>query len=104
MGTYVWLKDDIRNILISAHVTSTRMAQCAPSAGMLLYLRGYEAALTAVALACGIPPEQVAFSPAEAEAGRQSTDLSRRLLFETNAQPRPFALELTASGEHFQAE
>ena len=63
MSTHLWMKDDIRNILISARITSDATAQCAPSSGMAMYLRGYRSALTAIAVACGISPEQIGFSP-----------------------------------------
>jgi hypothetical protein len=59
MSTNLWFKDDIRNILASANASSAATALCAPSAAVLIYRRGYQAALMAVAMACGIPPEQV---------------------------------------------
>jgi hypothetical protein len=96
VSTHLWFKEDIRNILISAHVTCAMTARCAPSTGMLMYLRGCQAALTAVALACGIPPDQVVPSP-DAEADRQSANSASESPFETGDRPPGLILELSAT-------
>lgn len=59
MGIEMWFKEDMRNILISANASSATAALCAPGPAMQTYRLGYQAALMAVALACGIPPDQV---------------------------------------------
>ena len=62
MGIEMWLKDDVRNILISANASSAATAQLVPTAEVLTFRRGYQAALIAVGLACGLPPEQLGIS------------------------------------------
>ena len=59
MGIEIWFKEAYRNILISANASSATTALCAPGPAMQTYRLGYQAALMAVALACGIPPDQV---------------------------------------------
>lgn len=59
MGVEIWFKDDIRNILLSVNASSADAAQWAEATHIVAYRRGYQAALCAVALACGIPPGQV---------------------------------------------
>ena len=59
MGIEMWFKDDVRNILISANASSAATAEFASGPVMQTYRLGYQAALMTVALACGIPPDQV---------------------------------------------
>ena len=59
MGIEMWFKDDVRNILISANASSAATAEFASGPVMQTYRLGYQSALMAVALACGIPPDQV---------------------------------------------
>lgn len=59
MGIEMWFKDDLQHILTSANASSAATAECAPGPGVQMYRRGYQAALMAVALACGIAPDQV---------------------------------------------
>ena len=59
MGIEMWFKDDVRNILISANASSATTAEFASGPVMQTYRLGYQAALMTVALACGIPPDQV---------------------------------------------
>jgi hypothetical protein len=66
MSADIWFKEDIRNILISTNASSAATALCMPSPAVQIYRRGYEAAVMAIALACGILPEQIAFWPGAA--------------------------------------
>ncbi len=59
MAIEMWFKDDIKNILLSVNASSADTARWAETAAIAAYRRGYQAALCAVALACGIPPNQV---------------------------------------------
>jgi hypothetical protein len=96
VSTHLWFKEDIRNILLSAQVTCAMTAQCAPSASMLMYLRGCQAALTAVALACGIPPDEVT-PKVDEDAGRRSANLGEELsLWTADRLPRD-RLELSVT-------
>lgn len=59
MGIEMWFKDDIKNILLSVNASSADTARWAEAPHAVAYRRGYQAALCAVALACGISPGQV---------------------------------------------
>ena len=61
MSLDIWFKEDIKHILMAAERTNAlSLAQAEESAAdpniLRAYRRGYEAALTAVALACGLSP------------------------------------------------
>jgi hypothetical protein len=86
MSANLWFKDDIRNILVSVNVSSAATAQCESSAVVSLYRRGYQSAVMAVALACGIPPEEVGIRRDTAEF-RESPSPSDAWLREIVPQP-----------------
>ncbi len=59
MSLDIWFSEDIKHILMAAERASAlSLAQAEESAGdpntLRAYRRGYQAALTAIALACGI--------------------------------------------------
>jgi hypothetical protein len=56
LGVEIWFKEDIRNILLSVNVSSAATAKWSNDPEMIAYRQGYQAALAAVALACGISP------------------------------------------------
>lgn len=61
MGIEMWFREDIKHILQAAeHASALSLAQAAESArdvaGLRAYRRGYRAALSTVALACGLRP------------------------------------------------
>jgi hypothetical protein len=62
MSVDIWLKEDIRNILLSVNVSSAATAKWSNDPQMAAYRRGYQAALAAVALACGISPDLISLS------------------------------------------
>jgi hypothetical protein len=99
MGTHLWLTEDLRNILVSARVTSELTAQCAPVPSMVMYLHGYRSALAAVALACGIPPEQLGFGP-EADVSIRSTISGVESSVLASSQPAAVTLEASMSRDH----
>jgi hypothetical protein len=59
MGVDMWFKDDVRNILLSVNASSAATAQWSDSPHIVAYRRGYQEALMAVALACGIQPADI---------------------------------------------
>lgn len=59
MGVEIWFKEDIRNILLSIDVSSAATARWSNDPQMAAYRHGYQAALAAVALACGISPDLI---------------------------------------------
>jgi len=56
MAVEIWFKEDIRNILLSINASSAATARLSNDPQMIAYRQGYQAALAAVALACGISP------------------------------------------------
>jgi hypothetical protein len=79
MGIEMWFKDDVRNILISANASSAATAEFASGPAMLTYRLGYQSALMAVALACGIPPDQVGIPQVNLERSATVTADSLRI-------------------------
>jgi len=79
MGIEMWFKDDVRNILISANASSAATAEFASGPAVLTYRLGYQAALMAVALACGIPPDQVGIRPDTLQSVSPSGADARRI-------------------------
>ncbi len=56
MGIELWFKDDIRNLLLSLNASSAGAARWGLHQHLGAYRQGYQEALCAVALACGIAP------------------------------------------------
>ena len=69
MGIEIWFKEDIRNILTATNASSAATAQCIPGQAVQIYRHGYQAAVMAVALACGIAPEQINVWPGAIQNG-----------------------------------
>ena len=63
MGIELWFKEDIRNILIATNVSSAATAGDIPDPAVQVYRRGYQAAIVAMGLACGISPDQLEIRP-----------------------------------------
>lgn len=66
MSLDIWFSEDIKHILLAAERASAsslaQAAECATDLQTLrAYQRGYRAALSAVALACGLSPEEAPF-------------------------------------------
>ncbi len=59
MAIDIWFRDDIRNLLLSLNASSATTARVANSPHMAVYRLGYQEALAAVALACGLPPHAI---------------------------------------------
>lgn len=64
MGIELWFKDDIQNLLLSINASSATAANWASGTHVLAYRQGYQEALAAVALACGISPSAIGIPPA----------------------------------------
>jgi hypothetical protein len=64
MGIELWFKDDIQNLLLSINASSATAAGWASGTHVLAYRQGYQEALAAIALACGIPPSAIGVVPA----------------------------------------
>jgi hypothetical protein len=59
MGLDMWFKDDLRNILLSINASSAATARWSSDPQMVAYRQGYQAALAAVAIACGIASDLI---------------------------------------------
>lgn len=61
MALEMWFQEDMRNILLAVNAASasTVAAQQSDTPEMAAYRRGYQEALVAVALACGIQPHAI---------------------------------------------
>jgi hypothetical protein len=51
----VWYRDDVCDLLDALDIANADVAQYVPTPEMTLYRAGYEAAITAMALAFGLP-------------------------------------------------
>ena len=56
MAVDLWFRDDIRNLLLALNASSAGAALLAQDPAATAYRIGYQEALAAVALACGLPP------------------------------------------------
>jgi hypothetical protein len=63
MGLEMWFKEDLRNILLSVNASSAATALWSDNSQVTAYRSGYQEALMAVGLACGIPPAEIAVRP-----------------------------------------
>jgi len=70
MGMDVWLKTDIENILRATAFMAIEMTREIPDIEQEAYLRGFRAALTALALALGLPEASNAWPPPMPEERR----------------------------------
>ena len=61
----IWFREDIKHILMAAERASALTLALADPGTLQAYHRGYQAALTAVALACGITPHTDGKAPRE---------------------------------------
>ncbi|QLQ05450.1 MAG: hypothetical protein HZY76_04690 [Anaerolineae bacterium] len=59
MGTDMWLKEDVKNILTGVHVAHASLAQHFSDPQVRAYREGFLAALTATAASFGIAPGDV---------------------------------------------
>jgi hypothetical protein len=59
MGTDLWLKDDIRNILVGVDLANAHIASHLDDVATTMYRQGFRAALIAAAISFGIPPQEV---------------------------------------------
>jgi hypothetical protein len=59
MGMDAWFKEDIRNLLLSINISSAATARWSNDSRIVAYRQGYQAALVAVAIACGIQPDLI---------------------------------------------
>jgi hypothetical protein len=76
MGIELWFKEDIRNILLATNVSSAATAGNIQDPAVQVYRRGYQAAVMAIGLACGIPPDQLDIWPVSTRHERPlGTDL-----------------------------
>jgi hypothetical protein len=63
MSAGPWLGEDIQNILLSLNLSSAMTARWAGTPQMAVYRQGYQEALVAVALACGLSPNSIGTDP-----------------------------------------
>lgn len=59
MAIEMWFQEDMRNILLSINASSASNSRWSDSPQARAYRQGYQEALLAVALACGIPPTAI---------------------------------------------
>ncbi len=65
MAIEMWFREDMRNILLSINASSASTARWTDSPAMGAYRQGYQEALLAVALACGISPKAIGLQVAQ---------------------------------------
>jgi len=53
-GFKIWFRDEIENVISAVDAANSDIASCIDTPEMMLYRRGYEAALKAIAEAFGI--------------------------------------------------
>jgi len=70
MAIDLWFKDDIRNLLLALNASSAGAARLAQDPAAIAYRIGYQEALAAVALACGLPPGVIGGGAAAPTAGQ----------------------------------
>ncbi len=75
MGIEMWFKDDIRNILLAVNASSATTARLVDHPQVAAYRLGYQEALGAVALACGLPPHVIGAGRGHSLAQVSAADL-----------------------------
>jgi hypothetical protein len=59
MSQQIWLKEDLRNILLSLNAASAAAARLSDESAVAAYRQGYQEAIETFAVALGIPPSNV---------------------------------------------